>query len=159
MKRLNFKVNNFKDYKTFIKIKDVKVKEETKKLIIEKKSVSKGPYVRGFTVWHEFSKYVNVETGTSITITDSVGGCGVQHLYNWADYANCIDIGDVLKYIIKNLNKGVGLLTCQIGQNYYKTAIVKALIENGFESYEYDNFQHAQDGSYKGNFYMLKIKR
>ena len=94
-----------------------------------------------------------------MTISDSVGGCGIQHLYEWVNYCTKLDIGDLLRYIIKDLHKGVGLLTCQVGQDYNDTLLVKELIKEGFELIEYNNYQHNKDGSYKGYLYMLKIKK
>ncbi len=160
MQRVNFKIINMNKNNDFITPKTPKtIKVEIKKLSIKKENIERGNYTRGFQYWHTHIKYTNIDTGSSISISDSVGGCGVQHLYNWTNCYNRDDVEDLLKYIIKDLSSGVGLLSCQLGQDYKSCKLEQSLINNGFEAIEYNNYQHDNKGGYKGYFYLLKIKK
>ncbi len=108
----------------------------------------------GFNMYHGHKSYrLN---GYNIDISDNLGGCGVQQLYNWINSVNNENISVILKEIIKTLHDGVGMVMCQLGQDYFHTEMEKALTNEGFIYTEYNNWQHGSN--YKQRMYMLTIK-
>lgn len=111
---------------------------------------------RGYHGWHGHCKY---KLGTtSITITDNVGGCGVQQLYGWGSSGNSSKIPKILDYILEDLNHGVGIILCQVGSDYYNTLFCQTIEKLGFKYHEeYINYQHA--GRDTGRIYTLIIDK
>lgn len=111
---------------------------------------------KGYYGWHSHYKYVL--NGCTIKISDNVGGCGVQQLYNWGSVASNSNIPKLLKYILNDLHSGVSIVLCQVGNNYYNTLFCKTLEELGFKYYEqYKNHQHG--GKDTGRIYSLIINK
>lgn len=106
---------------------------------------------------HKEYKLVEKYKSTSIKITDNVGGCGVQQLYNWYNSENNKNIELVLNKVLKDVEYGVGLIMCQVGQDFFDSLFVKALVNSGFTYSSYINYQHGKE--YEGRMYMLKIEK
>lgn len=127
---------------------------------VEIENIAGKEYNEGFVIWHSNKKYKY--NHHYIQVTDSVGGCGMQQLYKWS---NCVGIKDeyeissiLLNAILGDLHSGVGLIICQLGQDYYECEFERALIDKGFESVvEYENHQH-EDG-YMQKVYQLIIRK
>lgn len=161
MERINFKIKNQQNVKTLIKNKNtIKVKKEIKPTYtIIKKELTHGPYEKGYRQWHKHILYECEETSASLKISDSIAGCGVQHIYGWLNSYNNEAIVDILKYCIKDLHFGVGFVTCQVGSSFNNSLLVKGLLELGFKDNQYSNYQHEPNGTEKGHFYTLTIKK
>jgi hypothetical protein len=111
---------------------------------------------RGYKCWHSHNKYTL--NNCVIKISDNVGGCGVQQLYFWGSNANDKDIPKLLDYILDNLDKGVGIILCQVGSMFYKSLFCKTIEKLGFKYYEeYENHQHGHGDT--GRLYTLIIKK
>lgn len=110
----------------------------------------------GFSGWHCHCKYSL--NGSSIKLTDNVGGCGVQQLYGWAGYCDSPHINKLLDHVLSDLNYGTSILLCQVGSGYYNTRFCKKLEELGFKYHEeYKNHQHG--GRDTGRIYSLIITK
>lgn len=135
--------------------KEMKNKEPEYEITYENNP--EGYHHKGLNHWHRYRKYKSTKN-TSIIISDNLGGCGIQQLYNWSNYNNNNDWDEVIKYILNDLHHGVGIILCQVGKDFYNSKFVKALENNGFESsIEYDNHQHG--GDYTGRLYTKLIKK
>ena len=105
-------------------------------------------YQYGFYCWQSNNEFFNTQTNTSISLSDSVGGCGMQQMYNWLNYKDNDDIGDVLKFLLSNLHYGTSLLICQVGEDHWDSNFVACLENNGFEiTKEYANNYHDKENS------------
>ncbi len=136
----------------------IEIKEEN--IIVRDISNDSRKYTEfGHSYWHNHSEFsLLTDQGTaSIKISDNVGGCGVQQLYNWSGSAKNENIEFLLKKIINSLKYGVGLVMCQVGQDYFNTLFVKALTNCGFTYSSYINYEHGKE--YEGRMYMLKIEK
>lgn len=112
---------------------------------------------RGFCGWHSHKTFKKGRQ--ELSVTDSIGGCGMQQFYNWTKITNVQTGTELIKSYLKNKPFGVGLVLCQLGQDYYNGSFEKALIECGFKvSEEYSNYQHGEDGRYTQKIYSLKTK-
>lgn len=136
----------------------IEIKEEN--IIVRDISNDSRKYTEfGHSYWHNHSEFslLTDQGRASIKISDNVGGCGVQQLYNWVGSANNENIEFLLKKIINSLKYGVGLVMCQVGQDYFNTLFVKALTNCGFTYSSYINYEHGK--TYEGRMYMLKIEK
>lgn len=144
----------------------MEINEHLKRVVNNTKfSIEHDPkYSKGFSNWHQHVKYTlsyDDKSLVSIVISDNLGGCGVQQLFQWADSGSQKDFkhwDQLLKYVLKNLHVGVGLVMCQVGSAFYNSNFTKALENNGFIYHdEYINHQHG-DGD-TGRMYMKYIKK
>lgn len=142
-------INNLEVISKVEKPKD----EITKELISNNKRSYQD---RGYHGWHGHFKYTLNDC--KIKISDNVGGCSVQQLYDWGGNSNNSNIPELLKHVLNDLNYGVGIVLCQVGSNYYKSLFCKTLEELGFKYYEeYKNHQHG--GTDTGRIYSLIINK
>jgi len=159
-------IKEHKEYKTIdlpiekkiVEKPKIEIKEED--IIVRDISNDSRKYTEfGHSYWHNHSEFsLLTDQGTaSIKISDNVGGCGVQQLYNWVNSANNNNIEFLLKKIINSLKYGVGLVMCQVGQDYFNTLFVKGLTNCGFTYISYINYEHGK--SYEARMYMLKIEK
>ena len=86
---------------------------------------------RGYKCWHSHNKYTLNDC--VIKISDNAGGCSVQQLYYWGHNANNENIPKLLDYILDNLDKGVGVILCQVGSMFYKSLFCKTIEKLGFK--------------------------
>lgn len=131
--------------------------------ILKTKVESKGyTYNRGMYCWHEHASFKDAsgQIHGELIISDCAGGCGMQQLYGWSGVSSTELANALVKKAIETLEKGVGLVICQVGQPYYNGAIAKALESNGFVILsELPNYRHCAKGTYKQRLYGLTIKR
>lgn len=131
-----------------------KPKEEITKTLIDNNKRSYQD--RGYYGWHGHCKYTL--NNCEIRISDNVGGCGVQQLYNWGNHANNVNIPKLLKHVLNDLSYGVGIVLCQVGSMFYESLLCKTLEELGFKYHEeYKNHQHG--GRDTGRIYTLIINK
>lgn len=131
-----------------------KVEDEIVKTLIDNDKRSYQD--RGYNGWHGHFKYTL--NGCKIKISDNVGGCSVQQLYDWGNYSNNSNIPKLLKHVLNDLNYGVGIVLCQVGSMFYKSLFCKTLEELGFKYHEeYKNHQHG--GRDTGRIYSLIINK
>lgn len=144
----------------------MEINEHLKRVISNTKiSVERDPkYSKGFSNWHQHVRYIlshNEQQLVSINISDNLGGCGIQQLFQWADNGSQKEFkywDELLKYILKDLHEGVGLVMCQVGSSFYNSNFTKALENNGFIYHdEYINHQHGNGDT--GRMYMKYIKK
>lgn len=144
----------------------MEINEHLKEVINNTKfSIEHDPkYSKGFSNWHKHIRYIlsnNDQKLVSINISDNLGGCGVQQLFQWADSGSQKDFkhwDELLKYVLNDLHIGVGLVMCQVGSHFYNSNFTKALENNGFIYHdEYINHQHGNVDT--GRMYMKYIKK
>lgn len=132
-----------------------------KKTVEQKVTVINNPssykHKQGFRNYH---KHQSFEIGTqSLSVSDSIGGCGMQQFYGWTSITNETVAYTLIDYYIKNRHNGVGLIICQLGQDYFNHHFEKALIRHDFKVIsEYKNFMHGDDGRYKQRVYGLQLE-
>lgn len=135
--------------------------EEKLKKLFKQVTVLNNPteykHKRGFRIYHKHQTFTYQEQ--SLSVSDSIGGCGMQQFYGWADTVHDEEIASILiQHYIRNRHNGVGLIICQLGQTYYGNCFEKALIKNGFKVLsEYKNFMHGNDGKYSQRVYGLEL--
>ena len=113
-----------------------------------------------FESWHKHRTYKYRDNLGELSISDSVGGCGMQQLYSWTS----IDKYDIalalIDAMLKDLHHGTGLVICQLGKDYFHEPFEQALIESGFVSkVKYKNWTHGDNGKYKQKVYMKIIDK
>lgn len=116
---------------------------------------------RGFNGWHSHKlyEYSIRNRNIGVGISDSIGGCGMQQIYGWY-HSGAYSYKEVKYCLIKllqDLHYGVGLIICQVGQDFFSSYFVKSLEEMGFTYETYDNHQHG-DG-YEQRLYKLVIPK
>lgn len=112
---------------------------------------------KGFKIYHSHQKFI--KHNQELCVTDSIGGCGMQQFYGWSSNSNYEISVELINYYLKHKPYGVGLVICQLGQDYFNNPFEKALITCGFKvSDEYSNYQHDSRGTYKQRVYSLQTK-
>lgn len=139
---------------------DIKILEEKIDLKKEKISVINNPteygHKNGFRKFHTHQIF-KTDNG-ELSVSDSVGGCGMQQFYGWTTIKNTKIAYDLIDYYIKNRHSGVGIILCQLGQTYFRGPFETALIKHGFKILsEYKNFMHGSDGRYTQKIYGLEL--
>jgi hypothetical protein len=152
--------------------KKVVTKDNTPKKInlnITVKNIMKkdSPYERGFYGWQSLKSYSldslrknwmgeEEKANINLKITDNVGGCGVQQIYNWGNFADDPKIENCLVYLLNDLHYGTGIILCQVGSKYYDSFFVKCLEQHGFKYHEeYHNYYHGNGD--RGRIYTKLI--
>lgn len=138
------------------------VQLEVRKVDVKYINKVKESYNNGFNCWHSHNKYsykISERTTIEVAISDSVGGCGMQQIYGWlpSSAQRYPEVKYCLIYLLQNLHYGVGLVICQVGQDFFGSEIVKALEELGFTYDEYENYQHGAE--YYQRLYKLIIPK
>jgi len=153
------------------KFEDIKI--HTTKSILEEQpktgeiTIVRNPdsykHKKAFTNWHQHRSYVynDPQRGNQeLSISDSVGGCGMQQLYGWTSIYDKEVALKLINFMLDDLHNGVGLIICQLGKEYFKDPFEQALIECGFEcQIKYKNWMHGDDGKYKQKVYMKVIDK
>lgn len=118
---------------------------------------------RGFTGNHQHVQYL-YESGEkygpvgSLAISDSIGGCGMQQLYDWTAISTPEIADQLISEMFKDLHQDTGLIICQVGANYYEHVFTKALEKAGFTyPIEYKNFTHGANGKYTQRVYTFQV--
>lgn len=145
----------------------MEINEHLKRVISNTKiSVERDPkYSKGFSNWHQHVRYIlsnDDQKLVSINISDNLGGCGVQQLFKWSNNGDSQKDfkhwDELLKYVLNDLDRGVGLVMCQVGLAFYNSNFTKALENNEFIYHdEYINYQHGNGDT--GRMYMKYIKK
>lgn len=111
----------------------------------------------GFYLYHSHKTFK--KENQQLSVTDSIGGCGMQQFYSWTSIEDTQTAIELINTYLNTKDRGVGLIICQLGQNYFGKAFEKALIHHEFKiSEEYSNFRHRLDGTYKQRVYSLHLK-
>lgn len=127
---------------------------------VEVKNIDKATaeyrHKNGFRGWHCHKSYTL--NNSSVSITDSIGGCGMQQIYGWYDgNYNREDIRCCLYRLMQDVHNGVSCIICQVGNVGYNTVLTETLEELGFEiTKEYVNRQHRNDDTQR--LYTLIIE-
>lgn len=139
--------------------------KEIKPHIVRTKDPVGYQHTRGFTGNHQHVRY-QYDKGTSgndknygqLSISDSIGGCGMQQLYSWTNTSS-EEIADMLvASMLKDVHYHTGVILCQVGMNYYGHPMTKALEKAGFTiSLEYINYTHGLNGKYTQRVYQYVV--
>ena len=86
---------------------------------------------KGFHMYHSHQKLKKHHE--ELCVTDSIGGCGMQQFYGWSGNSNYEISVELINYYLKHKAYGVGLVICQLGQDYFNGPFEKALIACGFK--------------------------
>lgn len=137
--------------------KEIPLKKTVKSNVMVINNPNDYKHKNGFRVHHSHQSFIINDQ--SLSVSDSIGGCGMQQFYAWTGILNEDNAYTLIDYYIKNRNNSVGLVICQLGQDYFNHHFERALIKHNFKILsEYKNFTHGSDGRYKQRIYGLELE-